>query len=77
VRNVLKAYSKAKRVPWKKPWLRDENRKRRLTWTRAKKKKKRNWDMVCWLDEVTFHVREDNNVFYVTCGKNEELRNRI
>ncbi|PMD12552.1 hypothetical protein NA56DRAFT_541782, partial [Hyaloscypha hepaticicola] len=25
-------------------------------------------------DEVTFHVGEDNNVFYVTRGKNEEFK---
>jgi hypothetical protein len=42
MRNVLKAYSKAKQVPWKKPWLKGENKKRRLIWTRVKKKRKRN-----------------------------------
>jgi transposase len=31
VRKILKAYGKAKRVPRSKPWLRGENRKRRLT----------------------------------------------
>jgi transposase len=46
VRNILKAYGKAKRVPRKKPWPRGENRKRRLTWTRVEKKRKRNWNTV-------------------------------
>jgi len=46
VRNILKAYRKAKRVPRKKPWLRPENMTRQLTWTRVKKKRKRNWKTV-------------------------------
>jgi transposase len=76
VRNVLKAYGKAKRVPRKKPWLKEENRKRQLTWIRAEKKRKRNWNTVCWSDEVTFHVGEYNNVFYVTRGQNEEYKEK-
>jgi len=73
VRKILKVYGKAKRVPRKKPWLRGENRKRRLTWTRVEKKRKRNWNTVCWSDEATFYVGENNNVFYVTRGENEEF----
>jgi len=73
VRKVLKAYGKAKRVPRKKPWLRPENKKRRLTWTRVEKRRKRNWNTVCWSDETTFYVGEDNNVFYVTRAENEEF----
>jgi hypothetical protein len=73
VRKILKEYGKAKRVPRQKPWLRGENRKRRLTWTRVEKKRKRNWNKVCWSDEVTFYVGENNNVFYVTRGANEEF----
>ena len=42
VRKILKEYGKAKRVPRKKLWLWEENRKRRLTWTRVEKKRKRN-----------------------------------
>ena len=76
VRKILKAYGKAKRVPRKKPWLREGNRKRRLTWTRVEKRRKRNWNTVCWSDEVTFYVGENNNVFYVTRGANEEFQER-
>jgi transposase len=73
VRKILKEYGKAKRIPRKKPWLRGENRKRRLTWTRVEKKRKRDWNTVYWSDEVTFYVGENNNVFYVTRGANEEF----
>jgi len=76
VRNVLKVYGKTKRVPRKKPWLKPENRERRLTWTRVEKKRKRNWNTVCWSDEITFHVGKDNNVFYVTRGQNEEYKEK-
>jgi hypothetical protein len=76
VRKILKAYGKAKRVPRKKPWLRGENMKRRLTWTRVKKKRKRNYNTMCWSDEATFYVGENNNVFYVTRGKNEEFKEK-
>jgi hypothetical protein len=69
----LKVYGKAKRVPRKKPWLRPKNIKRRLTWTRVKKRRKRKWNTVCWSDEATFYVGEDNNIFYVTRGANEEF----
>jgi transposase len=73
VRVVLKAFGKAKRVPRKKPWLWPENQKKCLTWTRVEKKRKRNWNTVCWSDKATFYIGEDNNVFYVTCGANEEF----
>jgi transposase len=69
VRAILKAHGKAKRVPRKKPWLHPENVKRRLSWTRVEKKRK-----VCWSDEATFYVGENNNVFYITCGVREEFK---
>ena len=47
IRKILKAYSKSKRVPRKKPLLRAENIIKRLSWTRVEKKKKRNWRTVC------------------------------
>ena len=28
---------------------------------------------MCWSDEATFYVGEDNNIFYVTRGANEEF----
>jgi hypothetical protein len=28
---------------------------------------------VCWLDEATFYVGENNNVFYIIRGENEEF----
>jgi hypothetical protein len=31
---------------------------------------------VCWLDEATFYMGENNSVFYVTRGKNEEFKER-
>ena len=74
VRAILKAHGKAKRVPRKKPWLRPENVERRLSWTRVEKKRRRNWNKVCWSDEATFYVGEDNNVFYVTRGVGEEFK---
>ena len=72
VRKILKEYGKSKRVPRKKPWLRPENKTKRLLWTRVEKKRKRNWRTVCWSDEATFYVGESNNIFYVTRGPNEE-----
>ena len=69
---ILKAYGKAKRVPRKKLWLCSENVERRLSWTRVEKKRKRNWNTVCWSDEAIFYVGENNSVFYVTRGVREE-----
>jgi hypothetical protein len=74
VRKILKVHGRSKRVPRKKPWLRGENRKRRLTWTRVKKKRKRDYNTVCWSDKVTYYVGEDNNIFYVTRKANEEFK---
>lgn len=73
VRKILKEYGKAKRILYKKPWLRGENRKRRLIWIRVEKKRKRDWNTVYWSDEVTFYIGENNNVFYVIYGANEEF----
>jgi hypothetical protein len=72
VRKVLKSYGKAKRRPRKKPWLRPENQTKRLKWSKEEKKGKRDWDTVCWSDEVTFVVGEDGTVFYVTRAPGEE-----
>jgi transposase len=47
---------------------------RRLSWTRVEKKRKRNWNKVCWSDEATFYVGEDNNLYYVTRGVGEEYK---
>jgi hypothetical protein len=34
---------------------------------------KRDWNKVCWLDEVTFEIGEDGSVYYVTRGSKEEF----
>ena len=35
---------------------------------------KRNYNHVCWSDEVTFYIGEDGNMYYVICvsGKDKE-----
>jgi len=37
-------------------------------WSKQQKKDKRDWNKVYWSDEVTFHVGENRNVYYVTRG---------
>ena len=76
VRKILKEHGKYKRVLRKKPWLSEKNKKRRLTWIRVEKKRKRNWNTVYWSDEATFYTGEDNNIFYVTRGVNEEWESK-
>jgi hypothetical protein len=34
---------------------------------------KRDYNKVCWSDEVTFYIREDNTTVYVTHGLGEEF----
>jgi transposase len=34
---------------------------------------KRDWNKVCWSDEVTFEIGEDGSVYYVTRGSKEEF----
>jgi hypothetical protein len=63
VRKVLKKYGKAKRKPRTKPYISPINKKKRGKFCRAKKKGKRNWNKMCWLDEVTFYTSADNTVF--------------
>ena len=41
--------------------------------TRVEKKRKRKWNTVYQLDEVTFYIGENNNIFYMTRGENEEF----
>jgi transposase len=74
VRKVLKKYGKAKRKPRTKPYISPINKKKRGKFCRAEKKGKRNWNKMCWSDEVTFYTGADNTVFWVTraSGKGEE-----
>jgi transposase len=74
VRKVLKKYGKAKRKPHIKPLISTTNKKKRSRFCRAKKKSKRNYNKVCWSDEVTFYTGANNTVFWVTraSGKGEE-----
>jgi hypothetical protein len=72
VKKTLKKYSKTKRKPRKKPWLRPDNIRKRLDFAHDKKNVKRNYNTVCWLDEVTFYVGEDGNTAYVTRSPREE-----
>ena len=66
VRKILKAAGKAKRKPRKKPFLKPEHKYWRRKWCGEEKKGERDWNKVCWSDDVTFHVGEDGNIFYVT-----------
>jgi hypothetical protein len=34
---------------------------------------KRDYNKVCWSNEVTFYIREDNTMVYVTHGLGEEF----
>jgi transposase len=72
VRKILKAAGKAKRRPRKKPFLKPEHKYWRRKWCNTEKRSKRDWDKVCWSDEVTFEVGEDGSIFYVTRGPKEE-----
>lgn len=76
VRKILKCYNKAKRKPRKKPYLKPEHKLKRLIWCRQQKKCRRNYKMICWSDEVTFHVGEDGNTIYVTRGPGEEYEEK-
>lgn len=66
VRKILKSASKAKRKPRKKPFLKPEHKYWRRLWCGEEKRGGRDWNKVCWSDEVTFHVGEDGTVYYVT-----------
>jgi transposase len=76
VRKTLKKYGMAKRRPRKKPWLRKDNKPKRLVFCRGWKTDKRDPNTVCWSDEATFYVGEDNNVCYVTRRAGEEYEDR-
>ena len=52
--------------------MKEEHKKARKEWCREQKKLGRDWHKVCWSDEVTFEVRADSSVFYVTRGAREE-----
>ena len=73
VRTILKTQGFNKRKPRKKPYLKPEHRTQRLSWSRAEKQGKRDWNKVCWSDEVTFEVGHDSRTVYVTrrSGKKE------
>jgi hypothetical protein len=60
---ILKSFSKAKRRLRKKPFLSPLHKKKRQEHCRAEKAMKRNNQLVCWSDEVTFEVGEDLNTF--------------
>jgi hypothetical protein len=66
VRKILRNAGKRKRRPRKKPFLKPEHKKARLIWCKEEKRLKRDYNKVCWSDEVTFHIGEDGNVCYVT-----------
>jgi transposase len=76
VRKTLKKYGKAKRKPRKKPWLCPDNIGKRLEFAQSEEKIKRDYNTVCWSDEVTFYVGEDKNLCYVTRGPGEEWNNK-
>jgi transposase len=73
VRKILKAAGKAKRKPRTKPFLKPEHKYWRRKWCSEEKREGRDWNKVCWSDEVTFEVREDGSIFYVTRGPKEEF----
>jgi len=72
-RKILKSHGIKKRKPRKKPYLKPEHRAQRLLWSRAEKQGKRDWNKVCWSDEVTFEVGKDSRTVYVSrrSGKKE------
>jgi Transposase len=72
VRKILKNNRKAKRKPRKKPFLRKQNKKKRVRFCKTEKKSKRDWNKLIWSDEVTFVIGEDGSVVYVTRGPREE-----
>jgi Transposase len=73
VQKILKAYGKAKRKPRKKPYLKPKHKLKRVIWSKQEKRVKRDYNKVCWSDEVTFHVGEDNTTVYMTRGPGEEF----
>jgi len=72
VRKILKEAGKSKRKPRRKPYLKAEHKAGRRVWCKAEKRNKRDWNKVCWSDEVTFEVGDDGSVFYVTRAPGEE-----
>ena len=72
VREILKSYGKSKHKPRTKPYLKQEHREKRLAWCRREKKDKRDWNKVCWSDEVSFEIGHDGRVIYVTRGSRIE-----
>ena len=73
VRTILKSHGIKKHKPHKKPYLKPEHRTQRLLWSRAEKQGKRDWNKVCWSNEVTFEVGHDSTTVYVSrrSGKKE------
>ena len=63
VRKVLKKYSKAKHKPRTNPYISPINKKKRGKFCRDEKKGKRDWNKICWSDEVTFYISTNNIVF--------------
>ena len=72
VRKILKNAGKSKRRPRKKPFLKSEHKGGRTVWCKDEKRIKRDYNKVCWSDEVTFHIRADGSIFNVTRGAGEE-----
>ena len=72
VKKILLSYGKAKRKPRTKPFVSGKNKIKRLAFAKSERALARNYNRVCWSDEVTFHVGEDNNTCYVTRGPGEE-----
>lgn len=61
IRMILKSHGKAKRKPCRKPYLRPKNKRKRRYCYKEEKKIKRDYNKVCWSDEVTFVIGEDGN----------------
>ena len=72
VRKILKVAGKSKRCPYKKLFLIPEYKYFQRLQYREQKKLGRDQNKVCQLDEVTFYIRVDRSMFYVTCIAREE-----
>lgn len=62
VAKVLKRHGKAKRRSRKKPYLSPLHKKKRREHCRAELAGNRDYGMVCWSDECTLEIGEDQRV---------------
>ena len=70
VRTILKRNGKGRRRARKKPFLKEEHKKRRLLF--RKENINRRWDRVCWSDESTFELGYDGRTVWITRAPGEE-----